>query len=49
MDVRTWSLFVAALINRATMALYYATLIGRAFCEFVEDAKVRCWGSCPAW
>jgi acetyl-CoA synthetase len=41
-------LIYAALINRATMALYYGAPTGRAFCEFVEDAKVNMLGVVPS-
>jgi acetyl-CoA synthetase len=41
-------LIYAALINRATIALYYGAPTGRAFCEFVEDAKVNMLGVVPS-
>lgn len=41
-------LIYAALINRATLALYYGAPTGRAFCEFIEDAKVNMLGVVPS-
>jgi acetyl-CoA synthetase len=41
-------LIYASLINRASMALYYGAPAGRAFCEFVQDAKVTMLGVVPS-
>ena len=41
-------LIYAALINRASMALYYGAPTGRAFCEFVQDANVTMLGVVPS-
>ncbi len=41
-------LIYASLINRASMALYYGTPTGRAFCEFVQDANVTMLGVVPS-
>ncbi len=41
-------LIYSALINRATMALYYGAPTGRAFCEFVQDAQVTMLGLVPS-
>lgn len=41
-------LIYAALINRASMALYYGAPTGRAFCEFVQDARVTMLGVVPS-
>ncbi len=41
-------LIYASLINRASMALYYGAPTGRAFCEFVQDAKITLLGVVPS-
>lgn len=41
-------LIYAALINRASMALYCGAPTGRDFCEFVQDAKVTMLGVVPS-
>jgi acetyl-CoA synthetase len=40
-------LIYAALINGATIALYYGAPFGRAFGEFVRDASVTMLGVVP--
>ncbi len=42
-----WLVF-AALINKATIALYYGAPIGKEFGEFVRDAKVTMLGLVPS-
>jgi acetyl-CoA synthetase len=41
-------LIYAALMNRATIALYEGTPVGVEFCRFVEDARVTILGLVPA-
>ena len=41
-------LIYASLINQATMALFYETPTGRAFTEFVRDARVNMLGLVPS-
>jgi acetyl-CoA synthetase len=42
-----WLIF-AALINRATIGLYYGAPNGREFCKFVEEAKATVLGLVPS-
>ena len=42
-----WLIF-AALINRATIGLYYGAPTGRDFCRFVQDAKATVLGVVPS-
>ncbi|MCH8317451.1 MAG: AMP-binding protein, partial [Bacteroidetes bacterium] len=42
-----WLIF-ASLINKATIALYYGTPVGREFGQFVQDAKVNMLGVVPS-
>lgn len=42
-----WLIF-AALINRATIGLYYGAPTGREFCKFVQEAKVTVLGLVPS-
>jgi acetyl-CoA synthetase len=41
-------LIYAALINRATIALYYGAPVTREFCEFVQNARVQMLGVVPS-
>jgi acetyl-CoA synthetase len=42
-----WSIF-AALMNRATLGLYYGAPTGREFCRFVEEAGATMLGVVPS-
>ena len=42
-----WLVF-AALLNRATIALFDGAPTGRPFCEFVQDARVSMLGVVPS-
>jgi len=41
-------LIYAALVNRATIALYYGAPVTREFCEFVQNARVQMLGVVPS-
>ena len=43
----SWLIY-ASLLNRATMALFRGSPVGREFCEFVQNAKVEMLGVIPS-